>query len=142
MVIFGLGVLLTLLILILTPMVYRGAWRWCSGYPTLSICSTTAKVCHGSRRSSASKLELDAGAIRKWLARQLGHRPGRCSALLLARAPAGGLALVGVVADLFLVPLVMFYLLQEWPRILALSRGLGPAAMARRTTKLLAESTR
>ena len=73
------------------------AWRWCSGYPTLSICST-ARYCHGSRRSSASSSELDAGAIRKWLAGNWDTAQDVLT-LLLAQARTGGLALVGVVGE-------------------------------------------
>ena len=42
-------------------------------------------------------------------------------------------------ANLFLVPLVMFYLLQEWPRILAYLEDSVPRPWHERTTKLLAE---
>ena len=38
--------------------------------------------------------------------------------IVLGHLETGGMALLGFVANLFLIPMVMFYLLQEWPRIL------------------------
>ena len=94
MVIFGLGVLLMLLILILTPMVYREGMALVQRLPDL-VDLLNSKVLPWIQRAQLGvKLELDAGAIRKWLAGNWDTAQDVLT-LLLARARTGGLALVG-----------------------------------------------
>ena len=137
MMIVGLGIMLMLLILILTPMVYREGLALVQRLPDL-VDLLNSKVLPWAETQLGVTLQLDAGAIRKWLAGNWSTAQDVLT-LLLARARSGGMALVGVVANLFLVPLVMFYLLQEWPRILGYLEDTVPRPWHARTTKLLSE---
>jgi predicted PurR-regulated permease PerM len=51
---------------------------------------------------------------------------GGLFASLLGQATASGLALLGWLGNLFLVPVVAFYLMRDWDRLLARLRGLLP----------------
>jgi predicted PurR-regulated permease PerM len=112
LVILALGLVLIALALILVPMVYREAVTLIGRLPDL-VEMFNAQV------SPLLKARLDIVPI------VLGH------------LKTGGLALLGVVANLFLIPLVMFYLLQEWPRILTELQRIVPRPWLDRTMRII-----
>lgn len=59
------------------------------------------------------ELQLDAAALKQMIGDSLQGADG-LGAKLLASLKIGGLALVGFVANLLLVPVVLFYLLRDW----------------------------
>ena len=63
-------------------------------------------------------VQLDAQSVRQFLADHWQSAEGVASKLL-ASLKLGGLALVGLVGTLLLIPLVLFYLLVEWNVIIA-----------------------
>jgi predicted PurR-regulated permease PerM len=116
LVIIGLGLLLVALALILLPMVYREGALLIARLPEL-IEMFNAQVAPVLQASLGFTLHLDAAQFRQLVTENWSSAQDILPALL-GHLKSGGVVLIGFVANLFLIPLVMFYLLQEWPRIL------------------------
>ncbi|MGD8710963.1 MAG: AI-2E family transporter [Ectothiorhodospiraceae bacterium] len=69
--------------------------------------------------------QFDLASIREAVA-QHWESTGNVAANLIARATRSGLALVGAVANLALIPVVAFYLLRDWDVLVARIRDLLP----------------
>lgn len=137
LVILGLGLLLLLLLLILAPMVYKEGVALAQRLPDLlDLLNTRLRPWLEAQFGIA--LQLDVDALRKWLAGNWDTAQDVLG-LVLARAKTSGVAVLGVIGNLFLIPIVMFYLLQEWPRILAYVEESIPRPMHDRTMALVAE---
>lgn len=117
LVISALALILVTLTLILVPMLYREAVTLIQRLPDL-VELFNERVAPLLREHLGIRLQLDAGQARKWLA-QNADTAQDVIPILLGHIKTGGLALIGLIANLFLVPVVMFYLLQDWPRLLA-----------------------
>jgi len=63
-------------------------------------------------------IQFDFENIKTYLAEQWQSADG-LSARLFSSLKLGGLALAGIIGTLVLIPLVLFYLLEEWPRLIA-----------------------
>ncbi|ATE59216.1 AI-2E family transporter [Thauera sinica] len=117
LVIVGLGLLLVSLALILVPMVYREGVMLVRRLPDL-VEMFNAQVSPLLQARLGIDLQLDAAQFRQLIADNWTNAQDLVP-IVLGHLKTGGLALIGLAANLFLIPLVMFYLLQEWPRILA-----------------------
>jgi predicted PurR-regulated permease PerM len=67
---------------------------------------------------------LDAQAIKQWVTENLkdgetGKAAGKIGASVFAKIGVGGLAVIGFLVNLVLVPVVMFYFLRDWPKLVA-----------------------
>lgn len=116
-VIVAMGLALLLLLLILAPMIYREAVILIARLPDL-MDRLDSNIIPALNERFGTTVQLDIASLKGWAA---GYRDEATNLIpkLLSHAGQGGLALIGFVASLVLVPIVMFYLLQEWPRILA-----------------------
>jgi predicted PurR-regulated permease PerM len=92
---------------------------------------------------------LDGGSIRDLVTQQVTTGSGDVWTQVLASARVGGSALLGWAATLALVPVVLFYLLLDWHRMLAQVQGAIPrrwvgrvVAMAQETNALLGQYLR
>ncbi len=137
LVILALGLLLLLLLLILAPMVYREGAALAQRLPDLLELLNT-RLRPWLEEQFGVVLQLDVGAVRKWLAGNWDTAQDVLG-LLLARAKTSGMAALAVLGNVFLIPIVMFYLLQEWPKILDYVEESIPRPMHDRTMKLVAE---
>jgi len=89
------------------------------------------------QQSFRHHIDTDLGTLKTWLTEQATQN----SAAWLPTLQTGALAVVGVLANLLLIPVVMFYLLKDWnvmvARVVALTRAPGwgpsPASHARWT---------
>lgn len=81
-------------------------------------------------------LALDLSALRT-LASEHTDVLGPLSQRFLGSLKVGGQALLGIALNVTLVPVVMFYLLRDWPRLIAGVDGLVPAG-SRATVRTLA----
>ena len=93
-------------------------------------------------------IQFDAGTLKQFAAENFQGTDG-LAAKLLSSLKIGGMALVGFVANLLLVPVVLFYLLRDWNLMIAridrmLPRRLQPriATIAREIDRVLAEFLR
>ncbi|MBN8442583.1 MAG: AI-2E family transporter [Thauera sp.] len=135
LVICGLGLLLVALSLILVPMVYREGVLLVRRLPDL-IEMFNAQVSPLLLARLGIDLQLDAAQFRQLIADNWTSAQDIVP-IVLGHLKTGGLALLGLVANLFLIPLVMFYLLQEWPRILAELQRIVPRPWLDRTMQLI-----
>ncbi|QID18450.1 AI-2E family transporter [Nitrogeniibacter mangrovi] len=135
-----LGLALLLLLLILVPTVYREAVALIARLPDLvEMINTT--VLPRLKAHMDVNLQLDAGSIRQWVTENWSSAqdllPG-----LLKKAGTGGAAVIGFFANLLLIPMVMFYLLQEWPHITEGLRRIIPRPMVDRSMRILGDIDR
>jgi predicted PurR-regulated permease PerM len=91
-------------------------------------------------------IPLDPQDFAKWLKENAGDAGGAASSAasviashLFVGIRVGGMALVGFVINLLLVPVVMFYLLRDWPKLVALIDALIPRRWQRKTHELSRE---
>ncbi|MBR0568500.1 AI-2E family transporter [Azoarcus sp. L1K30] len=115
LVIVGLGLILVTLTLILMPMLYREAVTLLRRLPDL-IELFNLRISPLLQARLGVDLQLDSAQLREWMT-QHWESAQDLVPIVLGHLKTGGMAVVGVLANLFLVPVVMFYLLQEWPRI-------------------------
>ncbi|WP_407278513.1 AI-2E family transporter [Aromatoleum evansii] len=134
-VILGAGLLLVLLFLILAPMIWREAIALIRRLPDL-IELLNARVAPVLQARFDIDFQLDAAFVRTWIAEHWDSAQDLIP-VILGQLRQGGLALLGAAASVFLVPVVMFYLLQEWPRILDGLQTVIPRPMLERTMRII-----
>lgn len=134
-VIFCLGLLLVALALILVPMVYREGVLLVRRLPDL-VEMFNAQVAPLLQARLGIELQLDAAQFRQLIADNWTSAQDLVP-IVLGHLKTGGMALLAFVANLFLIPLVMFYLLQEWPRILAELQRIVPRPWLERTMRII-----
>ena len=69
---------------------------------------------------------LDVASIKAWLAQLMDANMEDWLSAALASARIGGSVLLSLLGNAILVPVVLFYLLMDWPQLLARVRGLVP----------------
>jgi predicted PurR-regulated permease PerM len=72
------------------------------------------------------ELRLDAASVRSWVAEQISNGGEALAATVLTYAKTGSNLLLQVIGMVFLVPVVSFYLLVDWDRLVARTRSLVP----------------
>lgn len=105
------------LLLILAPLVQRETQLLMARLPT-SIDWIKSNVAPWLKMHLGVDAGLDAERLKALLASQL-QNAGDLAAFLLPSLKSGGLALVGLVVNLLLVPVVFFYVLRDWNTLLA-----------------------
>ncbi|MDR1661644.1 MAG: AI-2E family transporter [Azoarcus sp.] len=125
------------LALVLLPVLYREATMLAQRLPGL-IDLFNARVPPLLREWFDADFRLDAGQFREWLG-QLRSSAQDVLPALLSHIGRSGLALAGVAAKLLLIPVVTFYLLQEWPRLVAAMKRALPRPWLPRTLKIARE---
>lgn len=135
LVIFTMGALLALLVLIFAPIVYREIVTFIARLPEL-VERLDARLAPLLAAHLDVELQLDIASVRDWVTQ---HREAARQWLptILSHAREGGMALIAVSANIVLIPIVMFYLLQEWPRIIEALRGVIPRPMLPRTARIV-----
>ncbi|NMG75240.1 AI-2E family transporter [Aromatoleum diolicum] len=135
LVILGTGAVLLLLMLILAPMIYREAVGLIRRLPDL-IELANARLAPLLMTHFDIDLQLDAAFVRGWIAEHWDTAQDLIP-VVLGQLRQGGLALLGVAASVFLVPVVMFYLLQDWPKLLDGLQTVIPRPMLARTMRII-----
>lgn len=135
LVIFAMGALLALMVLIFAPIVYREVVTFIARLPEL-IERLDARLAPLLAAYFGVELQLDIASVREWVSQ---HRDAARDWLptILSHAREGGVALIAAVANVVLIPIVMFYLLQEWPRLIDALRGVIPRPLLPRTTRIV-----
>lgn len=82
-------------------------------------------------------LQKDQALITGWMRDHIADLAGLTASL--PRITQGGMALVGVVTGLLLTPVVMFYLLRDWNRVLTALAGWIPSPLRPRITVIMRE---
>lgn len=104
------------LLLVLVPLLDRQLAGLRSGLPALVDWARNQAVPWVSTTFGV-EIPLDVDAIKVTLLRQVEDN-GHAVAGWAGSLTSGGLALAGVLATVALVPLVLFYFLRDWPRML------------------------
>lgn len=137
LVILGMGAFLTLLILMFVPLIYREAVSLIARLPEL-IELLEARIAPLLMERFDIALPLDAASLKQWATTYRDTAQDLLPSLL-SHVREGGLALVAAVANVVLIPIVMFYLLQEWPRILVALESAIPRPMLPRITRIVGD---
>ena len=135
LVIIGLGLLLIALALILVPMVYREGLLLVRRLPDL-VEMYNAQIAPLLQSRLGIEAQLDAAQFRALVAENWTSAQDIVP-VVLGHLKTGGMALLGFLANLFLIPLVMFYLLQEWPHILDALQRIVPRPWLASTMRIL-----
>jgi predicted PurR-regulated permease PerM len=74
-------------------------------------------------------ITLDVASIKAWLAQLMDANLDDWLAAALASARIGGSVLLSLLGNAILVPVVLFYLLMDWPQLVARTQALVPPRM-------------
>jgi predicted PurR-regulated permease PerM len=108
---------LLLLVLIVAPLISKQVNQLYQHLPEL-MAKLNEVVAPRLKGWFGWDIQFDFESIKTYLAEQWQSSDG-LSTRLFSSLKLGGLALAGIVGTLVLIPLVLFYLLEEWPRIIA-----------------------
>lgn len=137
LVILALGLALVALALLLLPTLYREGMALVRRLPDL-LEMFNLQIAPLLHEHAGIELQLDAAAIRQLVSEHWGSAQDIVQ-ILLGHLKTGGMVLAAFLANLILIPLVMFYLLQEWPRILAELQRIVPRPWLARTLRILGD---
>ncbi len=124
-------------LLIVLPAVYTEGGQFIRGLPEL-IERLNTQFLPRINEFLGTSIQFDVASLRTWL--QSGE--GSSSTLIttvLAQVRDSGLALVATIANLVLIPIVMFYLLLEWPRVVEGIRSMLPRPILPATEQIVGE---
>ncbi|MEW6645743.1 MAG: AI-2E family transporter [Pseudomonadota bacterium] len=131
----ALALLGVLLVLVLVPMLERQLVLLAAKLPTLLDWLQQQALPWLQTRLGLAETP-DLGAIKGYVAEQW-QSAGGLAARLLASVSRSGLALLGWLANLLLVPVVAFYLLRDWQRLLDWLHELLPRRVEPEVVKLV-----
>jgi len=137
LVILGTGLFLILILLILIPMVMQEGATLISRLPELAD-QLRDRLVPLAREHLNIDLSFDLNSVRNWVTENSESAKSMLPELW-SRARQSGSALISVIVNLVLIPVVMFYLLQEWPRLMRLIRDAIPRPLLERTMRILGE---
>jgi predicted PurR-regulated permease PerM len=106
------------LVLVIVPIVQKEFQAIRLQLPAL-VTQITDEILPRLRTWLGMELKFDKDALRTWLTSRMGAAGGDIAASAWDYVRSGGSALLQVVGLIFLVPVVMFYLLLDWPRLRA-----------------------
>lgn len=139
--------LLLALLLVLIPLVESEAVQLSRRLPELTS-DLYGQVAPWLRDRFGIELQLDIASLKRMVAENLAGAQ-TLTVKLLSSIKAGGTVLLGIIINLALIPVVMFYLLRDWNRIVARVDDLLPRrwlprvrTIAREIDRVLAEFLR
>ena len=124
LVILALAAMTAGLVLIILPLLYEEAMLLAARMPE-AMALVNEKLAPWLRQSFGIKLKLDAASLQK-LAAGNWDTVQVVLERIYSSLKIGGVALVGLVVNLLLAPVVMFYLLLDWHGMLARLSGIVP----------------
>jgi len=137
LVILAMGGMLALLILMLAPIVYRESVLLIARLPELIEHLKTWLTPLLSSRFGI-ELQFDTDSLKNWVTEYRDAAQNLLPAIL-SHAREGGMAVIAFAVNIVLIPIVMFYLLQEWPRIIRALQSVIPRPMLPRTTRIVGD---
>lgn len=129
---------LAAVLLILVPLVQTEAAQIRSRMPAL-VATVTEQLLPWLREHLGVEFRLDAESLRRTLAEHLSSGGTDLASAVFDYVRSGWAAAVQVLGLLFLVPVVAFYLLVDWPRFAPLLRDLVPPRWQTRSFDVLGE---
>lgn len=128
------------LLMLLVPLFYRQAAALFDKLPEIGSWVDTS-LSPKLSEWLGTDVDFDLSHVRDWL----NDNASQVKSVALAALPSlksGTLTVVSTLVNLALVPLVMFYFLRDWPRLVALVESLLPRRMAPKVNALAAEFDR
>jgi predicted PurR-regulated permease PerM len=132
-----LGLLMVLLVLTLVPLVHKEAQQLGARLPD-AVVALNERFAPWLRQRFGIALQFDAATLRQLLTENSGSVQD-LAGRLFASLKIGGMALAGLLANLLLAPVVMFYLLRDWKRLLARIESLIPRRWRERLVRMLGD---
>jgi predicted PurR-regulated permease PerM len=129
---------LVAVVLILVPIVQVEVVQIRQRLPGL-VQTVTERLLPWLREATGLELSVDGAAIRAWLARHLASAGEDWAAALLGYVRSGWSAAIEVLGLLFLVPVLAYYLLADWPGLVGRVGALVPPRWRPSTASLLGE---
>jgi predicted PurR-regulated permease PerM len=126
-----------LLALILVPLVRREVIQIATRLPELTAAAN-GQLLPWLQEHLGIELQLDAATVRQFVTEHLGGS-GDMAGKLLRSLGTGGLALVNMLVNVLLTPLLLFYLLQDWPALMARFDAAIPRPWHGTSRRILAE---
>ena len=140
LVMIGLLLLFALLLLIMLPLLEKELSLFGTRLPDW-IETARVHLLPYMQRWFGTDLQWDSTALKEALLSH-GQSAGGVAKNLLAWLGSSGGAIIGVLVDLLLIPVAMFYLLRDWNIWLAHIDGLVPRHMHAKTTEIVTEVDR
>jgi predicted PurR-regulated permease PerM len=106
-----------LLAFILVPLVRKEVIQVAARLPDL-IAAANGQFLPWLHEHLGITLQVDAASVRQFVSEHLDNS-GDMAGKLLRSLGTGGLALANILVNVFLTPLLVFYLLMDWPALLA-----------------------
>jgi len=128
------GAAVMLLLLILVPLFWREVATLIGRLPEF-LDLIDARVLPAINDALGTQIRLDLESVRKVFSENK-EQAGDLVPAVLGHVKEGGMAVIGLAANLVLIPVVMFYLLQEWPRIIPAVQDAIPRPAIERTTRI------
>jgi predicted PurR-regulated permease PerM len=124
------------IVLILVPVLQKEAVALQKQLPAL-VDKLNLSVVPWLRETLSINIKFDAASLRELLAERLGDQD--ITARILASLKAGGLAVIGVLGVLLLLPVVLFYVLADWPALVTRAQQLIPRGYIKSATAWFSE---
>ncbi len=110
-------------ILVLVPLFVAESKQLSQQFPAF-VESVKTNVLPWVKQHFGVDVPLDIPTIKAWIADALkeggaGDVAGKVGASVFAKIGVGGLAIIGFLVNLLLIPVVMFYILRDWPSLVA-----------------------
>ena len=134
----GLVTLIVLCVLMLIPLIGRQIDMLQAQLPAMLQWIQTSALPWLEQTLGVEPAAFDMAAIRAAL-QEHWQSTGNIAAAVIERATRSGLALVGAIATLALVPVVAFYLLRDWDRVLSGVLNVVPAKWRDTVSRLASE---
>ena len=131
------GIIIAALVLLLLPVLYREGLMLVQRLPGL-VDLFNQRLSPLLAERFDLDLRLDASQFQAWFA-QFRDSARDLLPVVLDHIGKSGLAIAGALANLILIPVVAFYLLQEWPRLTAASARMLPRPWLPRTQRIARE---
>jgi predicted PurR-regulated permease PerM len=138
---------LVLLVLIVVPLFAKEARMLVERLPG-ALEQANARLVPWLHERFGIELQLDPGSVRDYFADAMKGTEGLVAAVLQS-LKIGGATLVGILITVLLIPVVLFYLMRDWDRLIVVVDSLVPRTMhakvaeiARETDAVLAEFLR
>jgi predicted PurR-regulated permease PerM len=110
-------------ILVLVPLFVAESKQLSQQFPSF-VESLKTNVLPWVKQHFGVDVPLDIPTIKAWITDALkeggaGDMAGKVGASVFAKIGVGGLAIIGFLVNLLLIPVVMFYVLRDWPALVA-----------------------
>ncbi|MGL4573289.1 MAG: AI-2E family transporter [Burkholderiaceae bacterium] len=127
---------LVALVLILVPVLQKEAAALQKQLPAL-LDKVNLTLVPWLRETFGLNIKFDAASMRELLTERLGDQD--ITGRILASLKTGGLAVIGIVGILILLPVVLFYVLVDWHALVTRAQQLIPRAYIKQVTNWFAE---